>query len=92
MALPEINLFDQRGETPSGEVVVYDQWVVYADGVQIGYLPKAPGSWLQCIVTMDEATKAEVIEAINRRVANEIGGVAMPPSFEDDETEDEGDE
>lgn len=88
MALPEIKLVDQRGETPSGEEVVYDQWVVFADDQQVGYLPKSPGAWLQSIVTMDEATKAELIEAINKRVAADIGGVSMPPDF-DDETEDD---
>ena len=89
MALPEIKLVDQRGERPSGEVVYYDQWVVFADGIQVGYLPKSPGAWLQCIVTMDEATKAELIEAINRRAAADIGGVAMPPDFEDEEEREE---
>ena len=89
MPLPEIKLIDQRGETPSGEEVVYDQWVVFADDQQIGYLPKSPGAWLQCIVTMDQATKADIIEAINRRVAADIGGVSMPPDFEDDEESDE---
>jgi len=89
MPLPEIKLIDQRGETPSGEEVAYDQWVVFADDQQIGYLPKSPGAWLQCIVTMDQATKADIIEAINRRVAADIGGVSMPPDFEDDEESDE---
>jgi hypothetical protein len=89
MPLPEIKLIDQRGETPSGEEVLYDQWVVFADDQQIGYLPKSPGAWLQCIVTMDQATKADIIEAINRRVAADIGGVSMPPDFEDDEESDE---
>jgi hypothetical protein len=89
MPLPEIKLIDQRGETPSGEEVAYDQWVVFADDQQIGYLPKSPGAWLQCIVTMDQATKADIIEAINRRVAADIGGVSMPPDFEEDEESDE---
>ena len=87
MALPEIKLIDQQGTTAGGDIVVYDQWVVFADGVQVGYLPKSPGAYLQCIVTMDEQTKAELIEAINLRVAADIGGVAMPPDFDDDEQE-----
>ena len=87
MALPEIKLIDQQGTTAGGEIVIYDQWVVFADGVQVGYLPKSPGAYLQCIVTMDEQTKAELIEAINLRVAADIGGVAMPPDFDDDEQE-----
>jgi 23S rRNA U2552 (ribose-2'-O)-methylase RlmE/FtsJ len=89
MALPEIKLIDQQGEAPSGEIIVYDQWVVFADGQQVGYLPKSPGAWLQCIVTMSEDTKAELIEAINLRVAEDIGGVSMPPDFEDEEESDE---
>lgn len=88
MAAIEIKLIDQRGETPSGEEVVYDQWVVFANDQQVGYLPKSPGAWLASIVTMDESTKAELIEAINKRLAEDIGGVSMPPDFED-ETEDE---
>lgn len=88
MTAIEIKLVDQRGETPSGEEVVYDQWVVFADNQQIGYLPKSPGAWLQAIVSMDEVTKAEVIEAINKRVAADIGGVSSVPEYED-ETEDD---
>lgn len=87
MALPEIKLVDQQGMTAGGDIVYYDQWVVFADGVQVGYLPKSPGAYLQCIVTMSEETKAELIEAINLRVAADIGGVAMPPDFDDDEPE-----
>jgi hypothetical protein len=89
MTAIEIKLIDQRGETPSGEEVVYDQWVVFADDQQIGYLPKSPGAWLQAIVTMDEATKADVIEAINRRVAADIGGVSMPPEYEEESEDDD---
>ena len=89
MALPEIKLIDQRGETPLGTEIVYDQWVVFADDVQVGYLPKSPGAWLQCIVTMSEETKAELIEAINQRVAADIGGVSMPPDFDDEEESEE---
>ena len=81
----EIKLCDHVGESPSGEHVDHEQWVVFADDVQIGYLPKSPGAWLQCIVTMDEATKAEVIEAVNKRVVQDIAGVAMPPEWIDDE-------
>jgi hypothetical protein len=83
----EIKLIDHVGESPSGLHVDHDQWIVFADDVQIGYLPKSPGAWLQCIVTMDEATKAEVIEAVNKRVVQDIAGVAMPPEWDDDEDE-----
>jgi hypothetical protein len=81
----EIKLCDHVGESPSGLHVDHDQWIVFADDVQIGYLPKSPGAWLQCIVTMDEAAKAEVIEAVNKRVVQDIAGVAMPPEWDDDE-------
>jgi hypothetical protein len=85
----EIKLCDHVGESPSGLRVDHEQWVVFADDVQIGYLPKSHGAWLQCIVTMDEATKAEVIEAINRRVVQDIAGVAMPPEPIEDDEDDE---
>jgi hypothetical protein len=81
----EIKLVDHVGESPSGLHVDHEQWIVFADDVQIGYLPKSPGAWLQCIVTMDEATKAEVIEAINKRVVKDIGGVVLPPEPIEDE-------
>ena len=81
----DIKLIDHVGESPSGAHVDHDQWIVFADNVQIGYLPKSPDAWLQCIVTMDEATKAEVIEAVNRRVVQDIAGVAMPPEWDEDE-------
>ena len=84
----EIKLVDHIGESPSGDRVDHEQWIVSADGVQIGYLPKAPGSWLQCIVSMDEATKAEVIEAIEEQVAHNIGGAVTPPEpIEDEDNE-----
>jgi len=74
----DIKLIDHIGETQSGRLVDHQQWIVFVDDVQVGYLPKSPGSWLQCIVFMDEATKAEVVEAINRRIDTGIGGVVMP--------------
>jgi hypothetical protein len=85
----EIKLTDHIGTSQSGLLVDHQQWIVSVDGVQIGYLPKAPGAWLQCIVSMDEATKVEVTEAINAKVASEIGGVVMPvdPDEEPDDEE-----
>jgi hypothetical protein len=85
----EVKLIDHVGESPSGLQVDHEQWIVFADDVQIGYLPKSPGAWLQCIVTMDEATKAEVIEAVNKRVVQDIADVAMPPEWGDYEDDDE---
>ena len=87
----DIKLIDHVGESPSGARVDHDQWIVFADGVQVGYLPKSPGAWLQCIVSFDDATRAELIEAVNRRVAADIGGVVMPvdPDLQPPEDDDE---
>jgi hypothetical protein len=74
----EIKLIDHVGETQSGVFVDHQQWIVFAEGVQIGYLPKSPGAWLQCIVSMSEETKSELVESLQRKIANEVGGVVMP--------------
>jgi len=73
-----IKLVDQIGYSPSGVLVDHQQWIVFADDTQVGYLQKTPGAWLQCIVTFNEKTKAELIEAVNAKIASELGGVAMP--------------
>ena len=83
----EIKLIDHVGESPSGQHVDHEQWIVFADGVQIGYLQKIKGAWLQCIVSMDEETRDQVIEAVNQKVADNIAGVAMPPEPIEDEDE-----
>lgn len=87
----DVKLCDHVGESPSGQKIIHDQWIVFVDDVQVGYLQKSPGAWLQSIVFMDESTKKEVIEAISRRVAADIGGVAMPvdPDLEPQEDDDE---
>ncbi len=87
----QIKLDDHVGESPSGLAVDHGQWIVFVDDVQVGYLSKTPGSWLQSIVFMDAATTAEVIEAINKKLQAEIGGVAMPvdPELEPKEDDDE---
>jgi hypothetical protein len=86
----EIKLIDHVGETQSGVFVDHQQWIVFADDVQVGYLPKTPDSWLQCIVYMDEAVKKELTEALNAKVASEIGGVVLPPDPDfDPDAEDE---
>jgi hypothetical protein len=90
--IAELKLIDHIGETPSGLKVDHEQWIVFADDVQIGYLPKTPGAWLQCIVSMDDDVKAELIESINKRVAADIGGVVMPVDPEDEPRDDEEDE
>jgi hypothetical protein len=85
----EIKLIDHVGESPSGARVDHDQWIVFADDVQVGYLQKSPGAWLQCIVSFDDATRVELIEAVNKRVAADIGGVVMPVDPDDEPKEDD---
>jgi hypothetical protein len=83
-----IKLIDHVGETQCGEHVDFNQWIVFADDVQIGYLQKTKNAWLQCIVSMDDEAKGRIIDAVNRRVANGIAGVVMPPEpIEEDEDE-----
>jgi hypothetical protein len=74
----DIKLIDHVGESPNGTPVDHGQWIVFCDDIQVGYLPKEPDSWLQCIVTFDDNTKAELIEAVNKTAALTIGGVVMP--------------
>jgi hypothetical protein len=87
----EITLTDHMGESPSGIPVDHDQWIVFVDDVQVGYLSKTPGSWLQSIVFMDAETTNEVVAEINKKLQAEIGGVAMPvdPDLEPKEDDDE---
>lgn len=66
------------GVSPDGKHIEHDQWVVFCDGTQVGYLQKAEGAWLQCIVFMDEATQAELIEAVSKATQLKIGGAAIP--------------
>jgi hypothetical protein len=85
----DIKLIDHVGESPSGARVDHDQWIVFADDVQVGYLQKSPGAWLQCIVSFDDATRVELIKAVNKRVAADIGGVVMPVDPDDEPKEDD---
>jgi len=85
----EIKLVDHVGKTSSGKHVDHNQWIVSADDVQVGYLEKKPGAWLQCIVSFDDETRAELIEAVNRKTAADIGGVAMPVDPDDEPQEDD---
>ena len=94
----EIELTDHIGTGLRGERVEHGQWIVRADGQQIGYLPKCENAWLACIVSMDKAQQAEVMAAVNRKLGREIRGVSsLPPvreqelldGDEDDEIEDE---
>ena len=88
----KIELSDHAGISPSGEHVDHKQWIVMCDGTHVGYLQKTEGAWLQCIVFMDDSTKAELIEAVTKAACIKIGGAAIPvdPDFLDDD--DEGDD
>jgi hypothetical protein len=87
----QIKLIDHIGEAPNGSPVDHEQWIVFCDDVQVGYLSKTPGSWLQSIVFMDAETTKDVIDAINKKLQAELGGVAMPvdPELEPKEDEEE---
>lgn len=78
-----ITLTDHMGEAPDGTIVDHNQWIVACDGVQVGYLQKHDGAWLQCIVFMDEPTKSELIEAVSQEARITVGGAAIPvdPEF-----------
>jgi hypothetical protein len=82
-----IELSDHVGTSPDGKHVDHGQWVVFCDGMQVGYLKKTDGAWLQCIVFMDEATKVELIEAVSKAAQIKVGGAAIPvdPDFLEDE-------
>ena len=91
----KIELSDHVGLSPNGDTVDHNQWVVFCDGTQVGYLQKTPGAWLQCIVFMDEATKQELIEAVANAAQLKVGGAVIPvnPDFLDEQNEtDEGDD
>ena len=85
----KIELNDHVGVSPDGKHVDHNQWVVCCDGTQVGYLQKAEGAWLQCIVFMDDATRDELIEAVSNAAQQKIGGAAIPvdPDFIEDEGE-----
>ena len=89
-----IELNDHVGKAPDGSHVDHGQWIVMCDGVHIGYLQKSEGAWLQCIVFMDEPTKAELIEAVSDAARLKVGGAALPvdPDFLDDAGDDNEDE
>lgn len=87
----QIELSDHIGRAPTGELVDLNQWVVFCDGVQVGYLQKHEGAWLACIVWMSEETKAELIQAVSEAAKLKVGGAAIPVD-PDLLTDDEGDD
>ena len=74
----QIELKDHCGESPDGKHVDHGQWIVFCEDVQVGYLQKQEGAWLQCIVFMEENTKAELIEAVSQTTGMRVGGAALP--------------
>ena len=74
----QIELSDHIGVSITGEPIDHNQWVVFCDGVQVGYLGKYENAWLACIVYMDEATKTELIEAVSVAAKQKVGGAAVP--------------
>lgn len=85
----QIELNDHIGTAPNGTRVYHNQWVVMCDGTHVGYLQKIEGAWLACIVFMDEATKAELIEAVSVAAKLKVGGAAIPPNPDLEPKEDE---
>lgn len=85
----QIELSDHTGVAPDGKHIDHKQWVVMCDGIHVGYLQKTDGAWLQCIVFMDDPTKAELIEAVASAARQKIGGAVIPvdPDFLKDENE-----
>lgn len=90
----QIELNEHVGVSITGEPVNQNQWVVMCDGLHVGYLQKMEGAWMSCIVFMDEATKAELIEAVSVAANQKIGGAAVPvdPDFLDKGENDDVDE
>ena len=90
----EIEIKPHVGRSRRGNEIDQGQDIVFADGVQVGYMGREPGAWLACIVAMDEDTRQELEAAINRYKGEPIGGVAVPPEpevveqDEDDELDD----
>jgi hypothetical protein len=87
----DVTLTDHLGTSPKGNPVDHGQWIVMADGVHVGYISKQPGSWFASIVAMDEATKTQVVAAIEEKISARVEGVVMPVD-PDDEPQEEQDE
>ena len=78
----EIEIKPHVGHDRRGNEIDQGQDIVFADGVQVGYMGREPGAWLACIVAMDEDTRQELEAAINLHKVEPIGGVAVPPEPE----------
>lgn len=89
MSKPNIQLIDHIGEGLDGSKVDHKQYIVMSDGVHVGYLPKTPGAWLACIVSMDDKDRDELIEAVNEHLGQTIGGAVIPPEPQEETDEDD---
>lgn len=78
-----ITLSDHKGISVDGHEVDHGQWIVNCDGIHVGYLPKTDKAWMSCIVSMDEATQAELMRAIERKLPGRVEGVVVPPPREE---------
>ena len=85
----EIEIKPHVGRSRRGNEIDQGQDIVFADGVQVGYMGRESGAWLACIVAMDEDTRQELEAAINLHKGEPIGGVAVPPEPEVIDEEDE---
>lgn len=81
--------------TPVGpDEVKFQQWFVSVNGTHIGYLGFKPGSPLNIIRHLPEATREKVVKAVNAKAnlewpeAHAIKSSMVPPE-ETDEDEDE---
>lgn len=78
-----ITLTDHKGISVDGREVDHGQWIVNCDGVHVGYLPKTDNAWMSCIVSIDAATQAELMKAIERKLPGKVEGLAVPPPREE---------
>ena len=78
-----ITLSDHKGVSVDGSEVDHGQYIVNCDGVHVGYLPKTENAWMSCIVSMDDATQAELMKAIERKLKGKVKGLAVPPPREE---------
>lgn len=77
-----VELTDHVGTSVDGRRVDLGQYIVMVDGQHVGYLPKVDNAWLACIVALDDYQQAEIMKAVNKKLGQEIKGVASMPYVE----------
>lgn len=88
-----IELEKHIGQSRDGQDVDHGQWRVKDNGIHVGYLPYAEGSWFAPIVRCTDAEMQELIDAISAKVGWKVGGnSSLPPLEETLEEDDEDDE